>query len=152
MSHKTNTLQKGASGILKYEKIRFAMVGVVNTIVDFGILSVLAIFFGLPVFIANIISTSCALMVSYLLNKKAVFGDGDKHNTRQIIKFLVVTLSGLWFLQSIVIVFTWWVLYGIMGVYQSVLFLLVGKAFATVASLVWNYLWYSRFVFRKGRA
>ena len=61
MRHMSISLQRG---VLKYEKVRFAAVGAVNTAVDFGILFSLSLFLGFPVFIANIISTSCALAVS----------------------------------------------------------------------------------------
>lgn len=59
-----------ARGILRHEKVRFAAVGAVNTGVDFGLLSLLALVIGWPILIANIVSTSSALVVSYILNKK----------------------------------------------------------------------------------
>lgn len=136
-------------GILKHEKARFALVGVINTVVDFAIFLTLAKLIGLPAVIANVVSTSCALAVSYLLNKKAVFGNTDANNHRQIMQFILVTLTGLWVLQAIVIT----VVSGLIGaLLSSTLLLVVAKAAATVVSLTWNYLWYSRVVFRKGRA
>lgn len=151
MRQTTQSLQQGVSKLLKYEKIRFGLVGGVNTAVDFGILSILTIMFGAPVFIANVVSTSFALSVSYLLNKKTVFGDQAANNSQQILLFLVVTLSGLWLLQTAVIFTVGWVFEKMTGMYDPVLFLLIGKLFATVASLVWNYLWYSKVVFKKGK-
>lgn len=131
----------------KYEKVRFAMVGSVNTLVDFTILLMLASVIGLPSALANIISTSCALVVSYTLNKKAVFGNTDPHNHRQLAMFIIVTLAGLWGLQTLVIVTVGALLQTIS--FTSAESLIVAKAVATVASLIWNYLWYSRVVFRK---
>ena len=64
--------------MLRHEKVRFAAVGVVNTAVDFGVLLLLAIVVGWPVFLANIISTSAALATSYVLNKNAVFRSEGK--------------------------------------------------------------------------
>jgi putative flippase GtrA len=129
------------------EKIRFVLVGVVNTVTDFSILFILASVFGVATIIANVISTSIALSVSYLLNKKTVFKNSDTHNYRQAILFVVVTLSGLWIIQGIII----WVTIGIFSSLhlhdKEALF--GAKLVATVFSLIWNYLWYSRVVFRQ---
>ena len=151
MRHTTQSLQRRVSGVLKHEKIRFALVGGVNTAVDFGILSILTIVLGAPIFIANVVSTSFALAVSYLLNKKAVFGDEGANNTQQILLFLVVTLSGLWLIQSAIIFVVGLALVSVFGDIEPIVLLFVGKLFATVASLVWNYLWYSKVVFKKGK-
>lgn len=151
MRHMTLSLRRGVGNILKYEKIRFGLVGLVNTVVDFGVLSVLSLLVGVPVFMANIISTSCALVVSFLLNKKAVFGNRSEVSSRQIISFLLVTLSGLWVLQTLVMMVVWWVIYSVIGEFQLALSLIVGKVIATAVTLVWNYLWYSRVVFRKDK-
>jgi putative flippase GtrA len=152
MSHKTHTLKSRARHIWKYEKIRFALVGAINTLVDFIIFLTLAKMIGLPAVAANVISTSCALAVSYLLNKKAVFGDTNSNNRQQVTQFIVVTLSGLWVLQAIVITMMASLLNDIVPQLPSVVVLIMAKAVATVFSLTWNYLWYSRVVFRKARA
>jgi putative flippase GtrA len=130
--------------ILQHEKIRFALVGGLNTAVDFVILFSLVNLFAVPSLVANIISTSVALAVSYTLNKKAVFGNTDTHNLRQVILFVTVTLSGLWILQGAVIVIVTSSLVALGGVS-----LLAAKAIATLFSLTWNYLWYSQVVFKK---
>ena len=126
------------------------MVGIVNTIVDFGIFLSLASLFHVPTILANVISTSCALAVSYLLNKKAVFGNTDTHNYRQISLFIVVTLTGLWLIQSVVIVqVSYWLGTTLGGNIPQTWTLVAAKLVATCVSLVWNYLWYSRVVFPK---
>ena len=130
------------------EKIRFVLVGIVNTIVDFTTLFLLAVGLGLPPLIANIFSTTAALITSFVLNKKAVFHDTDTHNLRQVLLFLAVTLAGIWGVQAAVIfvvselALAWFAVGGPMA-------LLAGKIVATGFSLVWNYLWYSRVVFRR---
>ena len=137
-----------AQKTLSSEKIRFGLVGVVNTVVDFAVLFTLARVVGIPVIAANILSTSCAMVASYVLNKNAVFGNTDRHNHRQVLLFVAVTLAGLWVLQSAVIV-TVETLLSSIGNHGLVL--LLAKVVATGASLVWNYLWYSRVVFKKER-
>lgn len=137
---------KKNSSILSSEKIRFVAVGAVNTTIDFAILFILSSFAGVSVFLANAISTSTALAVSYLLNKKAVFKNNDTTNMRQILLFVAITLVGLWVVQGIVI----WL---VSGMVQALLqlsdpvSLLIAKLIATLFSLTWNYLWYSRVVF-----
>jgi len=138
-----------ARGILRHEKVRFAAVGAVNTGVDFGLLSLLALVIGWPILIANIVSTSSALAVSYILNKKTVFRSEGQGKTRQIVLFVVVTLTGLWVLQGLVIALVGWVLGTIAGQLGGVEVVLIGKIVATLASLTWNYLWYSKVVFPK---
>lgn len=149
MRHTAKSLRRRATNILKHEKIRFGLVGVINTAVDFGILAMLAVLTSAPVLLANVISTSCALMVSYVLNKKAVFGDQSSDNTRQVLQFLVITLSGLWLVQTAVISLVMWIISTLSSSFDPVTALLIGKIFATGASLVWNYLWYSKVVFTK---
>lgn len=135
-----------AAGALKSEKIRFGLVGVVNTSVDFALLFLLARIFGVPVLVANMISTLCAVAVSYLLNKKAVFKNADKQGLRSVLLFVAVTLAGLWGLQSLVIAIVTGAL-GVVG--DDALILLIAKIVATITSLVWNYVWYSQVIFRK---
>ncbi len=135
--------------LLRHEKVRFAAVGAINTSVDFIVFFSLANVLLVPTIAANIMSTTTALAVSYLLNKKAVFGNTDANNIRQVVLFIVVTLSGLWVLQGTVITLLAPILEPIVGKGGS---LLLAKLIATLFSLMWNYLWYSRVVFRKGRA
>lgn len=144
-----HTVLSLSTTVLKYEKARFIVVGAINTFVDFAILLTLSLLLEFPLFLANGISTSCALAVSYLLNKKAVFGSNEPHALRQIILFLVVTLTGLWVLQTAVIVGIAAILHGIVSNLNEGVTLVIGKVIATVVSLTWNYLWYSRVVFRK---
>lgn len=129
------------------QKIRFAAVGIINTATDFVALFSLVTFFGLPVYIANILSTSLALSVSYILNKRTVFKDQNKSGVRQILLFVAVTLAGLWIVQGAVI----WLFSTILAAstsLSSALILLIAKLIASVFSLVWNYIWYNKVIFK----
>ena len=122
------------------KKIRFALVGGTNTAIDFGILFGLT-WLGLDKIVANYISTGIALIFSFFANKTFTFKAKSGNAKRQFVSFLVVTLIGLWIIQP-----------GIIWLYTSLtddspVSLLIAKLIATVASLVWNYLLYSRFVF-----
>lgn len=145
MSQSTQSL---ISKLVYNEKIRFGLVGALNTLVDFCIFLTLAELAHVETFVANIISTTCAVAISYLLNKKTVFKDTDPSNKRQVALFIIVTLSGLWILQNVIIFIVSSGLSYTLGS-SNVITLLVAKLIATVASLVWNYLWYSRVIFNK---
>lgn len=135
------------TGLLAHEKTRFLFVGIANTTIDFVVLFSLTLFLGFPVIVANIFSTSIALIFSYILNKKAVFSDNEPHSTKQFTLFLVVTLSGLWVVQSIVITTLVWMIYLFSGQQTTAFILLISKGFATLTTMIWNYVLYRKLVF-----
>ena len=122
------------------KKIRFVLVGGTNTVIDFGILFGLT-FLGVDKIIANYISTSIALVFSFFANKSFTFKNTSKNAKRQFILFLVVTLIGLWVLQPLII----WGYTSLLD--DSPLSLFIAKLIATIVTLIWNYLFYSRVVF-----
>ena len=128
------------------EKARFVLVGMTNTVIDFGILFLLSSF-GLPILTANIISTTVAFCFSFFANRKFTFKAIDGNLKRQIPLFIIVTLFGLWVLQTVVISLVAPLLsqMGVTGGLNT----LTAKVIATVITLIWNYTLYSRLVFRK---
>jgi len=128
------------------DKIRFAIVGGANTALDFLVLF-LFVNLGVDKIVANYISTTTALVFSFFANKSFTFKDKTGNAKKQFGLFLLVTLAGLWILQPIII----WISTNALEQYitnESVL-LFVAKLIATVGSLIWNYLLYSRIVFKK---
>lgn len=126
--------------------VRFAAIGALNTVLDFGLLFVLKAF-GVPIIVANIISTSIAFSISFTLNKKYAFKTSDTNVKREIILFIAVTLFGLWVLQNLVIILASPAIASLLQTNdQSTL--LVAKLAATVVSMVWNYFMYDRVVFK----
>ena len=127
------------------EKLRFAIVGGVNTTIDFAILFIL-VALGIPAIVSNFISTSLALIFSFYANKNFTFKN-ETTNKTQFIYFLAITLFGLWVIQPVIIE----------GIKMSLsatllnnyIVLFVGKITATIVTLIWNYLLYKRFVFKK---
>lgn len=129
------------------DKLRFAIVGGVNTALDFSILFTLTMFISIPKELANFISTSVSFLFSFFANKKYSFKSTSKNLKKQFLLFTIVTLFGLWVIQTIIIntitpVFT------NLGVNKPAA-LLISKLIATAASLIWNYTLYSRVVFKK---
>jgi putative flippase GtrA len=146
--------------IWKFSGIRFVAVGVVNTIVDFGILNILVFVFGLNNIIANTISVSVAMTISYLLNHKVVFRQQGKYQAQKFIIFIVITAFGLFVVQNLVIyllvhVFTWPAelltsflhSIGLDNLSQEFVTLNFAKVMATGVTMVWNYFMYRKYVF-----
>ena len=124
------------------EKFRYALVGGFNTALDFGILFGLTAL-GMNELLANFISTTIAFCFSFFANRTFTFkANGDAR--REFIAFTLVTLFGIWVLQPIVIA----TVTHILNMHSSAS-LLIAKLLATGVSLVWNYLLYSRVVFKK---
>lgn len=128
------------------EKIRFGLVGIANTALDFIILFALTAF-GLDKIIANYVSTTVAFIFSFFVNRSFTFKSTDKNIKKQFMLFIIVTLFGLWVIQPLVITGVSWLIAG-SGLTEPII-LFIAKVIATGASLVWNYLFYSRLVFKK---
>lgn len=128
------------------QKARFIAVGGANTVIDFGLLFILKAL-GLPALSANICSTTAAFCFSFFANKKFTFKTNSTNLKREIGLFVVVTLIGLWGIQTLVIMIISGLLSG--SSLSSDMTLLAAKLCATVASLTWNYLLYSRVVFKQ---
>lgn len=126
-------------------KVRFLLVGGTNTVLDFALLFLFT-GLGLNKVVANIASTGIAFIFSFFANRKFTFKDSSKNVRRQFTVFALVTLSGLWILQPIIILIATNFLDGTMDSNAS---LFVAKVLATLVSLVWNYILYSRLVFNK---
>ncbi len=127
------------------QKVRFVAVGGINTLIDFGLLFSLKAL-GLPAISANVISTTAAFCFSFFANKKYTFKTAGTDIKREIFLFITVTLFGLWVLQTLVIAFVTGIL--AQTHLQDGIILLIAKLLATVVSLVWNYVLYSRVVFK----
>lgn len=128
------------------EKLRFAVVGGLNTAIDFVILFTL-VALGFPNIAGNYISTSVALIFSFFANKKFTFKHDGKANIKQLAYFLLITIFGLWVIQPVIIegirllIGSW--------LTNNYIVLLIGKILANATTLIWNYLLYRKFVFKK---
>ncbi|NCU29243.1 GtrA family protein [Candidatus Saccharibacteria bacterium] len=128
-------------------KFRFALVGGANTAIDFGLLVILSSFLGVPRILANTISTAVSFVFSFFANKKYTFRSTKQANIKkQMLWFTLVTLFGLWVIQNIIIALVAPFLINLGASADASL--IFGKMMATLASLIWNYILYSRVVFR----
>lgn len=122
------------------------MIGVINTALDFGLLFVFKSL-GLPVALANILSTSIAFIFSFFANKNYTFKSSGTNVAREMTLFIIVTLFGLWVLQTGVIK----LLLPSLGdvLHSTDIGLLAAKLVATAISMIWNYILYDILVFKK---
>jgi putative flippase GtrA len=130
----------------KAEKLKFGLVGIINTAIDFGGLFTLTSL-GLPTLPSNVVSTTLAFCFSFFANKKYTFKSTGTNLKREILLFTIVTLFGLWGLQTVVLQL---VTAGLADSgFSSGIILFIAKLCAVVVSLVWNYTLYSHVVFKK---
>ena len=126
--------------------VRFALVGSINTTIDLVLFLVLHND-GVPMLIANFVSTSCGLGFSFVANRSFTFkqrgGDGAR---KQLLTFLLGTGVGLWLVQPAVIAGTGAILIGTTLAPEART--CVAKAIAIVLGVAWNWLLYSKWVFR----
>lgn len=128
------------------QKIYFLAIGATNTVIDFGLLFVFKTILHLIPIISNILSTTISMIFSFFMNKKFTFSD-DSKSAKQAILFIVVTLFGLWVIQSgIIYVIDVTTLHVIEN---ENIRLFVAKILATVVTLVWNFVMYKKVVFKK---
>lgn len=81
---------------LKHIK-RFSLVGCLNTLIDFGMFSLLNSIFGVNYILSQILSYGSGTLNSYLCNKFWTFNDSkaNKKTTMEIIQFIVVNSFSL---------------------------------------------------------
>jgi putative flippase GtrA len=125
-------------------KLRFALVGTVNTTIDFGLLFIL-VAIGLGKIPSNYIATTAAFVFSFFANRSYTF-KSTGNIRRQIALFSGVTLFGLWIIQPIIITVATDGLDNLN--ISNEISLLISKILATGVTLVWNYVLYSKIVFK----
>ena len=136
--------------------VKFALVGVLNTLVDLGLFTILTVIFpGVGLFVALLfktISFLAAVTNSYLWNKLWVFDAATKTNDtvntlKEFTSFLIVSVGGLLinlfaFAASVFLISSLFEM--------STLLVQVSAALiASISALVWNFLGYKIIVFKK---
>jgi putative flippase GtrA len=131
--------------------VKFIMVGLANTAVDFGILNLLmattGIYSGTKIFFLNSISFVVSVIHSYFWNKFWTFKAKKTEATKEFLQFLIVSIIGLLINGGIVYMITTWLkpMFGLKEEYWAN----AGKVAATAISLIWNFIGYKFIVFKK---
>lgn len=131
---------------------KFFIVGILNTGIDFLVLNLLMwltqTYEGGSVIIFNTISFSVAVINSYLLNKYWTFQDKSAGNSpTQFAKFLTVSIIG-WGLNTAILYSVTTLISPFFGLSRA-LWANFAKAMATGVVLIWNFVGYKLFVFKK---
>lgn len=129
---------------------KYGLVGILNTLLDFGILNLLSyltkIYQGGWLILFNFFAFFIANINSYFWNKYWTFSKEDKGKTQEFTKFFVVSLIG-YGLNSLAL---WAVTTSSPMLDLSVAqWENIGKLLGTVFSLIWNFIGYKIFVFKK---
>lgn len=131
--------------------IRYGMVGILNTLIDFATLNILVamggVASGFPLVLCNAMAFFAANLNGYFFNKKWTFAEKDGTSLKQYLYYLLLAAGGL-VINSLILYLivstcprpaalapTWW--------------LNVAKTGATAASMIWNYLACRFIIFRK---
>jgi putative flippase GtrA len=140
---------------------KFGLVGILNTLIDFGIFNLAGKYLLLPAVQANIVSTTVAMIFSFFVNRQVVFKDHEKSIWHHAAGFLIITAVGLYIIQTGVIYLlahVWrapleaatHIVRGLgIQIFSDEFYVRNGaKAIGTVFSLMWNYVLYKKVVFR----
>lgn len=127
-------------------KIRFSLVSSIATAIDFSLLLFITSF-GLGTITANYISSSIAFVFSFFANKKFAFRTPNHHIKREAVLFIIVTLTGIWLLQPLII----WKIEDMFdqSFQPTWLLVIIAKVVASFVTFIWNYFFYTRLVFKK---
>lgn len=121
-------------GLIQF--VKFNLVGIVNTLVDFAVFTVLT-FFGMYYMAAQVISYSCGVANSFVMNKYWTFGDKSSPHGYEIFKFIAVNAVSLAVSLSIL-----YPLKPAIGVFSA-------KIIATLFSVMINFAGSKLWVFKK---
>lgn len=127
--------------------VKFSLVGVLNTAIDFSLLNLLIQIFSWGLIPANTISFSLAVINSYFLNKYWTFRNHQSAHLRQFSSFILVSLIGLGLSNLLIYYGTQF-----LGTYDFGLSFSwhynIAKAVSAVVVLTWNFFASKFFVFR----
>ena len=110
--------------------IKFGIVGVIATLVDFGVLMFLKEMLYIDVMIASAVSFSVSVFVNYILSMLFVFKSNRNEKVKEFLIFLVLSIGGLILNQ-----FLMWI-----GTFVMNLYYLWVKIFACFFVPVYNFI------------
>lgn len=98
----TNVYQNNPKEFHRF--IKFALVGALGAIIDFGLLNLLKGYFGWPLLLANTLSVGVAIISNFVWNRLWTYPESRSRKKRtQLPQFTVVNLIGL-IINNIIVV------------------------------------------------
>lgn len=152
-------MRQFVKGLWSKRIVRFACIGVINTLNDLILLNIFVFLFGIKVLFANCMSASISIVISYFLNHAIVFQKQHPLSIRLFMKFVVITGLSIIAVQTVIIygvehvvtisriVVTAHVSIGLANFLQ----VNGAKAVAVIGGMAWNFVLYQLVVFREPR-
>ena len=134
------------------EIVRFGIIGVLATLLDWGIFYVLTNFLGVYYVVSSVIGFCVSVIFNYLLSRVWVFHVTEKQNVvREFILFMITSIIGLGINTLVLWLCVEWMFVQMtfLSVIPDDILELIGKAAATFVVMVWNYLIRKFLVFKK---
>jgi putative flippase GtrA len=76
--------------------IKFGIVGIIGSVIDFGVLNLLTIVFKVPFLISSVISFTLAVINNFILNRLWTYPESRQNSIyKQLVQFTVVSCLGL---------------------------------------------------------
>lgn len=120
--------------------IKFGIVGISSTVIDWGIYLIVTRIFGIYYLMAKILSFGVAVLNSYIWNRRWTFRSDDPQKLRQFIKFLTISIVGLVLNSTIMFI----------AVDKLKYHDIIGLVLATGIVTIWNFLANKFYTFRSG--
>ena len=134
------------------EIIRFGIIGVLATFVDWGIFRILSRYLGVYYILSSIFSFSVSVIFNYLFSRAWVFHVTEKQNlVREFVLFMITSIIGLGINTLVLWLCVEWLFVQLtfLSVIPNDILELLGKAVATFVVMIWNYLIRKFLVFKK---
>lgn len=116
---------------LAKQLIKFGIVGVISTVLDYGLMVLFTEVLGVFYLLSSTLSYGISLVFNYFASMKFVFRSReDTSRLREFVIFTVLCLMGMGFNQLIL-----WLIVEKCGIHY-----MISKILATVAVMIWNFV------------
>ncbi|HCS93869.1 MAG TPA: GtrA family protein [Bavariicoccus seileri] len=110
--------------------MKFGVVGVIASLIDFGVLYVLTEYLGINYLVSSTISFLASVIFNYILSVKWVFVTAKTNKTKELLLFTILSAVGL-VINNLLM----WVFVEKAGVYY-----MLAKVIATVVVMLYNFI------------
>jgi|GEM_PF-481319 len=134
-----------------WQFVKFALVGVSNTAINFGVLNALVAITGIskgwPIYLFESIAFVCALFNSYIWNSHWSFESKNHRTTLEFVEFFLVTFIGSQ-INSLIVYLIATHVHPILNISQPV-WINVANIVGVLVVMFWNFFGFKMIVFRQ---